>query len=96
MNEIDLEQLRKWQAEDRPHLLIDVREHEEHEHFNIGGKVAPLSSLKENLSLFRTDLPTVLYCKRGIRSQLAIQRLRRWGEVGDFYNLRDGILALLP
>ncbi len=95
MKEIDLEELRKWETEKRHYLLVDVREIEEHDLFNIGGELAPLTCLKDYLNLFQVDLPIVIYCKRGIRSQLAIQRLQRWGAVGHFYNLRGGILSLL-
>ena len=95
MKEIDLEQLKIWQRRDKSFQLIDVREANEHEQFNIGGILIPLSELSQHLRIFEQSTPIVLYCKRGIRSQIAIQRLHRLHIKGEFVNLRGGILPLM-
>lgn len=95
MQQITYSVLQQWQAEQRPHLLIDVRETSEHDAFNIGGQLIPLSQIMRHLSVFQTDLPIVVYCKRGIRSQIAIQRLARKIPSATFYNLQNGIWHLL-
>jgi rhodanese-related sulfurtransferase len=55
--------------------LIDVREPDEHREFNIGGKLIPLSDIVQHLDKIDTAKPVILYCRKGIRSQVAIQRL---------------------
>lgn len=71
--------------------LIDVRESWEHEAFNIGGELIPLGSLMENISRVNKEKPVVFYCQKGIRSQLAIQRLQQKSGYGNLYNLSGGI-----
>lgn len=94
MKEIDLNTLKVWEEDNRSFQLIDVREPEEHQAFNIGGKLLPLGEIVKRIEDIPEDVPVVFYCKRGIRSQIAIQRLSRFRENADFYNLRGGILHL--
>ena len=94
MNQLTYEEFLDWQKEKKPFQLIDVREEEEHEAYNIGGILLPLPDLMKSTARLDTSLPIVIYCKRGIRSQIAIQRLsRKFPEVA-FYNLQNGILHL--
>ena len=95
MKSITYTELQTWIAEGKKHQLIDVREADEHADFNIGGTLIPLSKISRWQPKDGDSLPVVVYCKRGIRSQIAIQRLaQRFPDV-DFYNLENGILALL-
>ncbi len=94
MKHLTYPELQKLQNADRPLQLIDVREPDEHAAYNIGGELIPLAFLLRNPEKIAHDRPVVLYCKRGIRSQLAIQRLAGRLPEADFYNLRDGIYAL--
>lgn len=71
--------------------LIDVREPFEHDQFNIGGELIPLSNILQNISLIATDKPVVLYCEKGIRSQIAIQRLLQKNNFTNLYNLSGGL-----
>ena len=93
MQHLDYAELQAWRAADRPFYLIDVREPYEHAAYHIGGELIPLAQLLRR-EQFPTDHPVVVYCKKGIRSQLAIQRLARRFPATDFYNLRGGILDL--
>ncbi len=95
MQEIDYTELRAWQAAGKDFQLIDVREVEEHEAFNIGGELMPLNFFLRHTERIDTTKPVVVYCKRGIRSQLAIQRISEKRNDIDFYNLQGGILPLL-
>ncbi len=91
MKHISLEQLEQWRKAGKAFQLIDVREPDEHGAFNIGGELLPLSQLTGAAGRLADDRPVVVYCKRGIRSQIAIQRwLARRPDV-DFYNLSGGI-----
>jgi rhodanese-related sulfurtransferase len=91
MTEITLEELQSWQLSGTEYQLIDVRESEEHEQFNIGGLLIPLSELYRHTHRLMPDLPIVVYCKRGMRSQIAIQRWQQQLPEARFFNLRGGI-----
>lgn len=91
MQHITLETLREMQTSGKPIQLIDVREAEEHAAYNIGGYLIPLGEITRRLDAIATDRPVVFYCRKGIRSQIAIQRLSVYFPDGDFYNLLNGI-----
>lgn len=95
MKNITLIELNTWIAEGKKHQLIDVREEEEHADFNIGGTLIPLSKINRWQPSDNDIQPVVVYCKRGIRSQIAIQRLAQRFPKVDFYNLENGILDLM-
>ena len=94
MQNITYTELEIWQANHRLFQLIDVREPEEHAAFNIGGTLIPLEDILRKTAELNLSQPIVFYCKRGIRSQIAIQKLQRKLPNGDFYNLKNGILHL--
>ncbi|CAN5857251.1 hypothetical protein BH11BAC4_BH11BAC4_17890 [soil metagenome] len=73
--------------------LIDVREPWEHELYNIGGELIPLGSLLENIGRINTVKPVVFYCQKGIRSQIAIQRLIQKTAYHNLFNLEGGMAA---
>lgn len=70
--------------------LVDVREVWEHENYNIGGKNIPLNELLKNAQHIDSSKKTVVYCEKGIRSAIAIQRLEARGLEG-LYNLAGGV-----
>lgn len=71
--------------------LIDVREQFEHDQFNIGGELIPLADILQKISSIAIDKPVILYCEKGIRSQIAIQRLQQKFNFTNLYNLSGGI-----
>lgn len=73
--------------------LIDVREPYEHEEFNIGGLLIPLNQITQQLDKIATDKPVLIYCRKGIRSQIAIQRLQQKFPFTNLYNLIGGTEA---
>jgi adenylyltransferase/sulfurtransferase len=83
-------ELREWISEGKDFSLVDVRESYEHEAFNIGGKLIPLGDLINAQDEIDRDKPVVLYCEKGIRSQIAIQRLEALG-YRNLYNLVGGM-----
>ena len=93
MRQLTIEQFKSLLAEKTDIELVDVREESEHTEFNIGGILAPLSELFDHLDEIPKDKPVVVYCKRGIRSQIAIQRLEQRGEYTNLLNLQGGIEA---
>lgn len=74
-------------------FLIDVREEEEHEAFNIGGKLIPLTELMDHQDEIPKDREVIIYCKLGVRSQIAIQRLEQKG-FNNLVNLAGGVERL--
>ena len=73
--------------------LIDVREQREHALYNIGGTLIPLGSLLENIDKIARDKPVIFYCQKGIRSQVAIQRLQQKFNFTNLLNLNGGMTA---
>ena len=74
-------------------FLIDVREPFEHEDFNIGGVLIPLNEVIQNINQIPIDKPVILYCKKGIRSHIAIERLQQKFAFTNLINLEGGIEA---
>jgi adenylyltransferase/sulfurtransferase len=93
MHPISIQELGNWQANCIDFVLLDVREDFEREHFSIGGIHIPLAELCNNLELLPFNKPIVVYCAKGIRSAIAIQKLELRG-YSKLYNLSGGIYAL--
>lgn len=76
-------------------ILLDVRQSYEHQEFALENDVLiPLNELEariHELDAFR-DQTIVVYCKAGIRSQVACNLLEKDGFT-RLYNLSDGILG---
>jgi len=94
MKHISYQELKQWKETKKDFQLIDVREPNESAAYSIGGELIPLATLIRNPSKIDISKPIVIYCKRGIRSQLAIQRLSARLPQANFYNLANGIYAL--
>jgi len=98
MTEIEPLQLKQLLESNRPPLLIDVRQPEEHESVAIpGSKLIPLGELSEQLGQFKElvkehSSEVVLYCHVGERSALAIEWLKEQGIEG-LRNLKGGLKA---
>ena len=73
--------------------LVDVREPAEHSEFNIGGELIPLAGIVQQIGKISTDKPVILYCRKGIRSQIAIQRLQEKFPFSNLINLIGGTEA---
>jgi adenylyltransferase/sulfurtransferase len=71
--------------------LIDVREEDEFERFNIGGLNIPLSELENNLIRAQLDKKTVVVCQTGIRSLKALHLLKNTLPELEVYNLKGGL-----
>ncbi len=73
-------------------LLLDVREPYEYQAGNIGGHLIPLNDLPRRLGELDPDRETVVHCRSGARSALAVEFLRAQG-FQNVKNLAGGILA---
>ena len=92
MNQLTPQQLKAWQAADHDFVLIDVREAWEREAYNIGGSHLPMAELFSRAAELPKDKDVVLYCEKGIRSVIAIQRLEAAG-FHNLFNLAGGMKA---
>lgn len=79
MHEITPSELQERLQQPDPPLLIDVREDFERELYNIGGLHIPLGELNSRADEIQKNRILVIYCARGIRSAIAIQRLESRG-----------------
>ena len=91
MQHISAKQLKEELAANSNVFLLDVRELFEHEDFDIGGTLIPLDEIMNEASKIPTDKPVVVYCHRGIRSQIAIQRLESKFGFTNLINLKGGL-----
>jgi sulfur-carrier protein adenylyltransferase/sulfurtransferase len=71
--------------------IIDVREPIEFDLVNIGGLNIPLKEIEKNISMIQSDVPVVIHCKSGARSELAISKLQKLG-FANLLNLKGGII----
>jgi rhodanese-related sulfurtransferase len=74
-------------------VLIDVREKFEHNDFNIGGTLIPMNTVFEQIEKIPKDKTVVLYCAKGIRSAMVIQRLEEKYGYNNLVNLTGGMYA---
>ena len=74
-------------------MLIDVREAFEHNAFNIGGTLIPFQEILNHHQIIHKNTPVVFYCEKGVRSQIAIQRLEEKFGFTNLINLTGGMSA---
>lgn len=72
--EVNWETVRGWQSEGLDFLLVDIREAWEREAGHAGGIWIPLGDLQGRISELQRGVPVVFYCRKGIRSLIAVQR----------------------
>lgn len=88
--EISADELKAWQQSGRPLQLLDVREPHEHARRSIGGQMIPLGKLGDELAGLSKDVPVVVHCASGVRSQKAVLLLLAAG-FAEVYSLRNGL-----
>ncbi len=74
--------------------LIDVREPEEYQTRNIGGKLVPQGEILNYADKLPADCKVILHCKSGARSIRAIRLLENLKGFKNLYNLKGGIVAI--
>ncbi len=90
MKSVSKSELKTWMDNSTPFVLIDVREGWEHDAYNIGGEHIPLGDVMTRRNEIPVDQPVVIYCEKGIRSAIIIQRLEAIG-FNNLYNLNGGM-----
>jgi rhodanese-related sulfurtransferase len=92
MKNLTAEELKSWINHNGKFSLIDVREEWERESYNIGGAHIPVAELMSRKQEISKEDPVVIYCEKGIRSSIVIQRLEPLG-YDNLYNLSGGLKA---
>jgi adenylyltransferase/sulfurtransferase len=94
MNEISATELKQKLEAGEDLQLIDVRQPDEFAFARIPNtKLIPLGEIVSRMSEIDDSRCTVVHCKMGRRSALAIEALQRAGFKGELWNLRGGITA---
>jgi rhodanese-related sulfurtransferase len=91
MKQITVRELKQKIAGKADFYLVDVREDFEHAAFNIGGELIPIGEIMSKAGTIPADKPVVLYCRKGVRSQIAIQRLEDKFGFTNLFNLQGGL-----
>ena len=86
-------ELHQWLHENKPVLLLDVREDEEVEYCALPGHIhIPMNLIPLRQNELPDGTPIVVYCHHGMRSLYAATYLSEAG-FDDVYNLQGGIDA---
>jgi rhodanese-related sulfurtransferase len=93
MQSITVKELAQLLHDNADIQLIDVREPDEHAEFNIGGLLIPLGEVVQHTGKIEKEKPVIVYCRKGIRSQVAIQRLLEKFPFKNLINLAGGTEA---
>ena len=93
MKSISVTQLKKLVDNKEDFQLIDTREAFEHAEFNIGGSLMPFGNITGRINEIEKEKPVIFYCRKGVRSQIAIQRLEQKFLFENLYNLVGGMDA---
>jgi molybdopterin/thiamine biosynthesis adenylyltransferase/rhodanese-related sulfurtransferase/molybdopterin converting factor small subunit len=94
LEEITATELRRRMDENPELQVVDVREPFEYEIARIEGtKLIPLAQVVARSNEIDPSRETVLHCKAGVRSAMAIAALKKAGFPGRLINLKGGITA---
>lgn len=92
MKQLKPHELQKWVDHGRDFLLLDVREQWEREANHMGGMHIPMGEIFRRMGEIPKDCDVVIYCEKGIRSLIVVQRLESFG-YNNLHNLSGGIKA---
>jgi len=91
-DQITVEELKEKLDKNEPLYLLDVRRLEEWQQFRLCDNLIPLAQLNHRLEEVPENLPIVVYCRSGCRSNTAMMLLKAAG-FKDVKNLIGGVLA---
>ena len=92
MTSISPQVLAEWRKTSKPHQLVDIRELYEVETCSIGGNHIPMGEIMQRLNELKRDVPVVIHCKSGRRSEAVVAHLRSMG-LHNVLSLSQGILG---
>jgi len=74
-------------------FVLDVREPDEFDQYNIGGTIIPLGKLPERLQEVPSDQDIVVICKSGVRSHRAALYIAENLKHSNIFNLKGGLMS---
>jgi len=86
------QQLADWKKTGTAHQLIDIREQYEVETCTVGGMHIPMGDVVSRLEEISRDVPVVIHCKSGKRSEAVVSHLNRMG-FNNVSSLEGGIIG---
>jgi len=89
-NELTADELRHKLTTEKDLFILDVRNPDEYERFNIGGILIPLPELESLKNKIPLNKEIVVICQSGKRSLIAIEKLKDWGHP-KLFNLTGGL-----
>jgi rhodanese-related sulfurtransferase len=92
MDSISPQELAEWKKSDKAHQLIDIRELYEVETCTIGGDHIPMGEIVGRLNEINRNVPVVIHCKSGRRSEAVVAHLRSMG-LDNVISLSEGIMG---
>ena len=92
MQFIEPTELADWRAGSKEHQLIDVREDYEVQTCSLAGLHIPMAEISQRLSEIRRDIPVIIHCKSGRRSEAVVEYLTRHG-YSNVFSLNGGIIG---
>jgi adenylyltransferase/sulfurtransferase len=92
MKEMTVKELAALREQQTDHIVLDVRNQDEYDICNIGGKLIPFAELQNRLGELDPEQLTIVHCRSGGRSSRAVAFLEEQG-FKDVRNLTGGIMA---
>jgi len=92
MHSISPQEFAEWKKNGKAHQLIDIRELYEVETCTIGGDHIPMGEIVVRLNEIKRDMPVVIHCKSGRRSEAVVAHLRSMG-LDNVISLSQGIMG---
>ena len=91
--EISPVEVKKWMDEQKPFVLVDVREPHEFQICRIpGSTLIPLGDVPKRMNELNSADEIVVHCRSGVRSAKAVELLMKSG-FRKIHNLKGGVLA---
>jgi len=92
MTSISPQELAEWRKHGKAHQLVDIRELYEVETCSIGGDHIPMGEILQRLDELKRDIPVVIHCKSGRRSEAVVAHLGSLG-LQHVVSLSQGIMG---
>jgi adenylyltransferase/sulfurtransferase len=92
MHSISPQEFAEWKKSGKAHQLIDIRELYEVETCTIGGDHIPMGEIVGRLNEINRNVPVVIHCKSGRRSEAVVAHLRSMG-LDNVISLSQGIMG---
>lgn len=87
------QELKSWKESGKKYQLIDIREPYEVSVCSMGGYCIPMEALSDRIEEVRKDIPVIIHCQSGNRSNAVVFWLESKYALGNVYSLEGGIVA---